>query len=127
MADEDKKIIVDEDWKAQAQKEKENMADKEQESAEAAGASEDQRQFPQADMTGLISMLATQALVSLGAFSAEEGQEPVVDLGMAKYSIDMLGVIQDKTKGNLTDDEAKALEGALHQLRMTFVAISKGS
>ena len=47
-----------------------------------------------------------------------------VDLEMGKYNIDMLGVIQEKTKDNLSDQESKLLEDTLHQLRMTFVQSS---
>lgn len=124
MTEEEKKIIVDEDWKSQAQKEKEQLSQKE-DTAEQDSDSEQQRQFPGADMTGLISMLATQAFLALGLFGTEDEKEPKVDLEMAKYSIDMLGVIEEKTKGNLTEQESQALEATLHQLRMTYVTISK--
>jgi len=128
MADDEKKIIVDEDWKEQAQREKEQMAaEKETEEIEETEKPEEQPErgpLPQADMTGLISMLATQAFFAMGAFGTEEGQEPKIDLDMAKYSVDMLGVIEEKTKGNLSDEEAAALENTLHQLRMTFVSLS---
>jgi hypothetical protein len=129
MADE-KKIIIDEDWKDQAKREKEELAAAEK-IEEAEKAVEESKETPErgplpvADMTGLISMLGTQAFFAMGAFGAEEGVEPKVDLEMAKYSIDMLGVIEEKTKGNLSEQEAAALEGTLHQLRMTYVNVSK--
>ena len=128
MADE-KKIIIDEDWKDQAKREKEELAAAEKiekaEKAEEATETPERGPLPAADMTGLISMLGTQAFFAMGAFGTEEGQEPKIDLEMAKYSIDMLGVIDEKTKGNLSDEEAAALEGTLHQLRMTYVNVSK--
>ena len=125
MADEEKKIIVDEDWKEQAQREKEQMAAEEKiEETEKPEEQPERGPLPHADMTGLISMLATQAFFAMGAFGTEEGQEPKIDLDMAKYSVDMLGVIEEKTKGNLSDEEAAALENTLHQLRMTFVSLS---
>ena len=125
MADEEKKIIVDEDWKEQAQREKEQMAaEKKIEETEKPEEQPERGPLPQADMTGLISMLATQAFFAMGAFGTEEGQEPKIDLDMAKYSVDMLGVIEEKTKGNLSDEEATALENTLHQLRMTFVSLT---
>jgi hypothetical protein len=125
MADEAKKIIVDEDWKAQAQKEKEQLAEKDAKSTDADAVNGQTRELPNADMTGLISMLATQAFLSLGAFGGEGGQEPQIELDMAKYSIDMLAVIEEKTKGNLTQQEAGTLDGTLHQLRMAYVNVSK--
>ena len=122
---EDKKIIIDEDWKEQAQREKEQMAaEKEIEETEEPKEQPPRGPLPDADMTGLISMQATQAFFAMGAFGAEEGKEPKIDLDMAKYSIDMLGVIEEKTKGNLSDEEAGALENTLHQLRMTYVNAS---
>lgn len=125
MADDEKKIIVDEDWKEQAQREKEQMAaEKEIEETEKPKEDAPRAPLPAADMTGLISMLATQAFFAMGAFGTEEGKEPKIDLDMAKYSVDMLGVIDEKTKGNLSDEEAAALENTLHQLRMTFVSLS---
>ena len=126
MADDEKKIIIDEDWKDQAKKEKEKLVEeKKAEDVEKIADTTEHPPLPEADATGLISMLATQAFFAMGAFGAEEGVEPKIDLGMAKYSIDMLGVIEEKTKGNLTEQEAATLEGTLHQLRMTYVNVSK--
>ncbi len=118
--DEEKKIIIDEDWKQQAQKEKEELA-KEAENQEQA---QDERQLPEADFSGLVSMLTTQAFFAMGLIKTEQDQEPQIDLAMAKFNIDMLGTIEEKTKGNITDDENKLLQGALHQLRITYVKLS---
>ena len=126
MADEDKKIIVDEDWKQQAQKEKEKLAEEKQKETQTDSESTQSVPLPQADFTGLISMLATQAFLSLGAFGSEDDSEVQVDLGMAKYMIDLLGVIEEKTKGNLSEQEAATIDGTLHQLRMSYVNSSKG-
>ena len=49
----------------------------------------------------------------------------VVRPDLAKHYIDMLGMLEQKTKGNLTPDEAGMLDGVLHQLRMTFVTIRR--
>lgn len=125
MADEEKKIIVDEDWKDQAKREKEELAaEKKIEETEKPQEQPERGPLPDADMTGLISMLATQAFFAMGAFGGEEGQESKIDMDMAKYSVDMLGVIEEKTKGNLSEQEAAALESTLHQLRMTYVNVS---
>jgi len=70
-------------------------------------------------------MLATQAFFAMGLFAAEEGKAPPKDLEMAKFNIDMIGVIEEKTKGNLSDDEAALLKNTLQQLRMTFVKVSQ--
>lgn len=129
MADKDndeKKIIIDEDWKAQAQKEKEELA-KEAEAEKETEEKQEQakKQLPAADFSGLVSMLTTQAFFALGLIRTEEDKDQPVDLQLAKYNIDMLEVIEQKSKGNLTEDEEKLISDALHQLRMAFVKISQ--
>ncbi len=123
---EDKKIIIDEDWKEQAQKEKEELA-KEAEAEKDTEEEQEQtkKQMPPADFSGLVSMLTTQAFFALGLIRTEEDKEQPADLQLAKYNIDMLDVIEQKSKGNLTEDEEKLLSGALHQLRMSFVKMSQ--
>lgn len=124
MAD-DKKIIVDEDWKVQAQKEKEQLKEAEQQKAEAGG--EEAMPMPEADFSGLVSMLATQAFYALGLIRPEGAEnEPLEpNFAIAKYNIDTLGMLADKCKGNLTDDEEKMLTDTLGQLRMLFVQLTQ--
>ena len=124
MADEEKKIIIDEDWKAQAQKDKEKL--KEQESAEKPSSQEEQQAgLPPADFSGLVSILATQAFYALGVFRMDETDEREPNFQMAKFNIDLLGVLEEKSKGNLNEDETKMLKNTLEQLRMAFVQLSK--
>ena len=135
MADKDndeKKIIIDEDWKEQAQKEKEDLAkevetkkDTEEEKGTEKQDEQAQKQLPPADFSGLVSMLTTQAFFALGLIRTDEDKDQPADLQLAKYNIDMLDVIAEKSKGNLTEDEEKLLSGALHQLRMAFVKVSQ--
>ena len=128
MADndnEEKKIIVDEDWKEQAQKEKEILAAQEKAERQKKDQTEQPAPLPPADFAGLTSLLATQAFFAMGIIRAEKDDERPPDLKLAKYNIDMLEVIEQKTQGNLTDDETKLLENTLHQLRMTFVKLSQ--
>ena len=127
MAEEEKKeeikIIVDEDWKQEAQREKEILA--KQEEAKQEKATEEKAGhgvLPRGDFAALISMLVTQALFSLGMVQIEgqdEKKEP--DLALAKYNIDMLETLQEKTKGNLSKEEEKVLENTLGQVRMAYV------
>lgn len=123
MADDDKKIIIDEDWKQQAQKEKEVL--KEKEAAGHEAGPDERADMPPADFSGLVSMLASQAFWTLGVFRMDENDQREPDFEMAKFNIDLLGVIEEKTKGNLDDDEAEMLKTTLSQLRMTFVQLSK--
>lgn len=121
MAGEEKKIIVDENWKAQAQKEKEKL--KEQEKTE--DTQQQRPPLPEADFSGLVSMLATQAFYALGVIRTEEDKEIEPDWQLAKFNIDMLGMLEEKCKGNITDDEQEMLKSTLDQLRMMFVTLSK--
>jgi len=120
---EEKKIIVDEGWKQEAQKEKEVLAKQEETGQEKATEEKAGRgPLPRGDFAALISMLVTQALFSLGMVQIEghdEKKEP--DLALAKYNIDMLETLQEKTKGNLSNEEEKVLENTLSQVRMAYV------
>jgi len=122
----EKKIIIDEDWKTKAQKEKEVLKAKEKVEKEPKESDipEEQRPLPQGDFSSLISLLATQALFALGAITTENDKEPKKDLRLAKFHIDMLEALEQKTKGNLTEQEQKLFSSVLSQLRMGFVNAS---
>jgi hypothetical protein len=72
----------------------------------------------------LVQQLYLSALMQMGA-ATPEGQRPRVDIIGARQSIDLLGVLDEKTKGNLTPNEARMLETVLFELRMTFLELSK--
>ena len=111
----EKKIIIDEDWKQEAQKEKEKLAAQEKtEKSKARGP------LPKGDFAALVSMLVTQALFALGLLEVE-GQKREPDLEMAKYNIDMLETLEEKTKGNLTKEEETVLTRTLSEVRMGYV------
>jgi hypothetical protein len=82
-------------------------------------------ELPEASLEGLINMLAVEAVMHLGLIENPMGGR-VVDLEAARHVIDMLGVVQNKTQGNLTKDEAELLANVLADLRMQFVGISRG-
>jgi hypothetical protein len=121
---EEKKLIIDDDWKAEAQAEKEKLAQKEAQAGQAPEGDEARGTLPPADFQGLISMFATQAYLALGLLRMKEDEQRPPDLTMAKYNIDLLGVIEEKTKGNLSPEESQMLEELLTQLRMAFVQLS---
>jgi hypothetical protein len=123
--DEEKKIIIDEDWKKQAKKEKDVL--KAQEDAEKEQAEQPQRAgpLPKGDFAALVSMLVKQAMFALGLLGVEgqeEGREP--DLDKAKYNIDMLETLEQKCKGNLSEAEDNMLANMLNQLRMAYVQVA---
>ncbi len=118
---EEKKIIIDEDWKQEAKKEKENLAaeeEKEQEEQQQKGP------LPKGNLAALISMLVTQAYFAMGAIKIEGQENRKPDMQLARYNIDMLETIEEKTRGNLTEEEEKVLKETLSQVRMIFVQLS---
>ncbi len=127
MAEEGKKEEkkIDEDWKQQAQKEKEILAaqeeaekEKTQEEGKARGP------LPKGNFAALVSMLVTQALFALGVLEVRGQEKREPDLEMAKYNIDMLATLEEKTKGNLTEQEEKVLENTLNEVRMAYVKVA---
>ncbi len=122
---EEKKIIIDEDWKQQAQKEKDVLAAQEETEKEKTEEQKAHRgPLPKGNFAALVSMLTTQALFALGVLNIEgQGKEP--DLEMARYNIDMLVTLEEKTKGNLSEEEKKVLENTLSQVRMAYVKVAE--
>ena len=148
--DEPPKIIVDEDWKQKVEAEKQALEDElaakakeqaaepaQEEAAEGAAPEGDAPEgdapegadydLPPASFPGLLQEFSTRALVSLGMVPNPFTQEAQVDLKAAAYSIDMLAVLQEKTEGNLEEQEATYLTQLTAQLREAFVKISGGA
>ncbi len=74
----------------------------------------------------LVLSIATQAQMQLGMFHfGEEKDKPEPDFELARHSIDMLGILQDKTKGNLTLEEERLLGNSLTELRFRYVQAQK--
>jgi len=123
---EEKKIIVDEDWKQEAQREKEVLVAKEEADKEDKQKDEPEARgpLPEGNLAALISMLATQALFSLGLLQVKGQEEKKPDLELAKYNIDMLEILEEKTKGNLTEEEEGVLSTTLSELRMGYVRVA---
>ncbi len=117
----EKKIIIDDDWKQEAEADKKRLAE-EQETAKHA----EPGKLPEVSFSTLVSSFLTQALLSLGLIEHPSLGKPAVDLDMAKFNIDMLALLEEKTKGNLTEDEQRLLNEALHQVRMVYVQLAAG-
>lgn len=71
----------------------------------------------------LVQSLQMGAMVGLGLLQGPDGKRPPVDLPGAKDAIDLLGVLQEKTKGNLTKEEEEVLREGLYHLRMGYMAM----
>ncbi|MGD0552305.1 MAG: DUF1844 domain-containing protein [Sedimentisphaerales bacterium] len=118
----EKKIFIDEDWKQQAKKEKDVLAAEEEAQKETEQG--EHRELPEGDFAALVSMLFTQTLFSLGFIQVKGQEKRAPDLALAKYNIDMLGMLEAKTKGNLNDEEQQAITSALNELRMVYVKVA---
>ena len=105
---------VDEEWKKQVSKEKEDIA-QEPSKKEA---------LPEANLATFLSGLTSQVLVGLGDVEHPISGKKEKDLAQAKYTIDLLQVLREKMAGNLTEVEEKYLDGMLYDLRMRYVEAS---
>jgi predicted metal-dependent peptidase len=103
------KKSVDDSWKEQAEKEKEAL--------------KNSKGFipPEADFSFFITTLALQASIFLGAIPNPVSNKKEEDLPQAKFIIDTLGMLKDKTVNNLKDEEGKLLENVLYELRMQYL------
>ncbi|MEW6351960.1 MAG: DUF1844 domain-containing protein [Thermodesulfobacteriota bacterium] len=81
--------------------------------------------LPPVTFSALILDLANTVLFQLGLLRLSEDTEPEKDLVGARRTIDLLGLLEEKTRGNLTDDEKRLITETLYQLRMTYVEMTK--
>jgi len=116
MPDEEKKIIVDDDWKAEARREKERLARAEQQAK--------QEPVPDPTFAELLNMIALQALVGLGAVTGPAGERIPPNLEIARHFIDMLQMLEEKTRNNLAPDEKRMLDATLYELRLRYVELA---
>ncbi len=143
MAEEQPSLQIDTDWKKQAQEEKRRLAEQAAKSAPvptlaatpispgaaAAGAAtpgsrrSGQRELPPPSIASLVQSLMTQILFYLGEIATSGGQAGV-DLDMAKHQLDTLGVLEEKTKNNLTEQEKALMDAALYETRSRFISVA---
>lgn len=116
MPDEEKKIIVDDDWKAEAKREKERLASQ----------TAERPKLPEPSFAELVNIIVVQAMAALGLLSGPGGQRVPPDPEAAKHFIDMLQLVEDKTKNNLTAEEKALLDQVLYETRMAFVQVAGG-
>lgn len=119
------KLHIDSDWKAQAQAEKERLTQQEEElekKKEAGG--EGRGPLPKADFRALMGTLASQAIMGLGAYADPQTGRVMIDLEGSKFAIDLLEVLEEKTQGNLSDEEASEIKQVLVELRAKFVQVN---
>lgn len=113
--------------------EDEKVAETETVSDESAEKKEAQEQttvnedypLPEINFPTFIFSLNSSALVNLGVIEDPATNQKAKNLPMAKQTIDILGMIEEKTQGNLSDDEANMLKTMLYELRMLYVKESQ--
>ena len=105
---------IDESWKDTVEKEKDALK------------KESKFIPPEPDFNFFITTLALQASIALGQVPNPATNKTEEDNAQAKFLIDTLGMLKDKTKGNLTPEELTLLENVLYELRMQYIARIKG-
>jgi Domain of unknown function (DUF1844) len=124
MSDE-KKIIIDEDWKSQVLAEKEAATKPAAPESPGQPAAADQDpQMPPASFEMLVTTLATEALMAMGQIPHPLTDKVELRRNQAQYLIDTLDLLREKTKNNLSPQEQKLIEAVLHQARMVFIAVT---
>ncbi len=118
------KLIIDSDWKSEAQAEKERLEQEASAKAGTGGAGQE-GEMPPPDFRGLMGMLATQALMYMGGMADPDSGKAVFDPNYSQHMIDLLGVLEEKTRGNLTKEEEDEIKGVLHELRSRFVELMR--
>lgn len=104
----------DESWKESVEKEKETLKKDEKFAP------------PEADFKFFITTLSLQASIALGQMPNPATNKNEEDHTQAKFLIDTLGMLKEKTKGNLDQEETNLLENLLYELRMVYVTKQKG-
>ena len=125
---EEKKIIIDEDWKSQVAAEKE-AAERQARQQQGAGAADAEPVdspggYIPASFDVLVTSFVTEAMAALGQIPHPASGQLGFDPLHARFAIDMLDVIAEKTKGNLTSAEEAGLKDVIHQLRLAYVAVA---
>ncbi len=126
----DKRIFSED---GQEQKEKEDRAEPPKEDAETRKAEEEPSpedvtedfQLPEINFATFIFSLNSSGLVQLGIIEDPATGKKTKNLAIAKQTIDILGMLEEKTKGNLTKDEESMLKNILFDLRMIYIKEKK--
>lgn len=132
------KLQIDDDWKAQAQAEKDRLTQQVEKKPAAASApagagstagrtAADGHTIPQASLGTLVSTLAAQALLAMGVIADPRTGQRTQSLDIARHHIDMLGILEEKTKGNLTADEETMLASTVYELRTRYIQASQSA
>ena len=112
---------VDESWKDSISKEKEFLSPE----TEKGAAEQEKMTAAEASFSFFLSTLGMQALTALGEIANPSTGEKSVELDQAKYLIDIIQMLSEKTKNNLSAEENSMMDGLLYELRLKFVQKSQ--
>ena len=96
-------------------------AEKEAPDSETESAPEEEIHLPEVNFATFIFSLSSSAMLHFGEIPDPATGTKKTNLPMAKHTIDILGMLEEKTKGNLTSDEGELLKNILYDLRMRYV------
>ena len=114
------------DEKGEMKEERPDDEKKREEKGEETGKDDVKRPpLPEVNFSSLIFSLSSSALLHFGQIVDPQTGEKKKDLALAKHSIDTIAMLQEKTKGNLSDEEEKFLENILTDLRWQYVKAAK--
>jgi hypothetical protein len=116
-------VVRDKRFSATKEEKEESQIKGEQKVEEIPGqdTSAQQGPLPEIDFTNFILSLSTSALIQLGEIPDPFTQKLTKNLPLAKQTIDLVGMLKEKTKGNLSAEEEKVIEYVLYDLRMRYV------
>jgi hypothetical protein len=122
MSEENKEFVV-KDKRVFADEEKQEDMPEERGQTAEKGSGQDPADFqlPEINFPTFIFSLNSSALLNLGAIEDPGTGQKTKNLSLAKQTIDILAMLEKKTKGNLTDDEAAMLKNILFELRILYV------
>ena len=122
---EEEKSFVVRDKRFSAKKEEkgesQNREEEKIEETPGGDASAQEGPLPEIDFTSFIFSLSTSVLIQLGEIQDPFTQKLVKNLPLAKQTIDLIGMLKEKAKGNLTPEEERVIEYVLYDLRMRYV------
>ncbi|MDO8730040.1 MAG: DUF1844 domain-containing protein [Candidatus Omnitrophota bacterium] len=131
---------VDESWKEQVEKERQapvseppKPAQPQRQEPPPVSSARQQPQPsrrgaapPQSDFAMFLSSLSMQAMIALGEMAHPATGLAQPDMEQSRYLVDVLGLLQEKTQGNLSPEETALLDGLLYELRMKYVEKTQG-
>jgi hypothetical protein len=115
--------VRDKRFSAQKEGEKDSKVTEEKQGEEfqRGGSPEQETVLPEINFINFLFSISTSALIQLGEIEDPISQQTAKNLPLAKQTIDLIGMLKEKTKGNLTPEEAKLIENILFDLRMRYV------